>query len=229
MSDVLRDSPSGSGPVGVLVLVHAANVRARKRGGACRIERRISNSGECDGVSVIGQNQRLIIRHQRSMWHRLAAHFGGAPGVSVHTAHSLSSQPLGTGIVLRLTTLGGLSIGGEATPAGDVRPRRLALLAILAAAGAKGISREQILAILWAESEPGARAAQSVANAVQLEARPWRRGRSRDAESSARSGKDHVGRERLPSRHGQQRVGSCGRVVCGAVSRRLLPERCARF
>jgi DNA-binding SARP family transcriptional activator len=56
--------------------------------------------------------------------------------------------------VLRLTTLGGLSIDGDAGPAGDVRPRRLALLAILAAAGGKGISREQVLSILWSESEP---------------------------------------------------------------------------
>jgi DNA-binding SARP family transcriptional activator/tetratricopeptide (TPR) repeat protein len=56
--------------------------------------------------------------------------------------------------VLRLTTFGGLSIDGDPAPAGDVRPRRLALLAILAAAGAKGISREQVLSILWSESEP---------------------------------------------------------------------------
>lgn len=56
--------------------------------------------------------------------------------------------------MLRLTTLGGLWIDGSAKPAGEVRPRRLALLAILAAAGAKGVTRDQVLGILWSESEP---------------------------------------------------------------------------
>lgn len=36
---------------------------------------------------------------------------------------------------------------------GAVRPRRLALLAILAAAGTRGLSRDQVLAILWPESD----------------------------------------------------------------------------
>lgn len=55
--------------------------------------------------------------------------------------------------MLRLHTFGGLRVDGDGGPLGDVRPRRLALLAILAAAGAKGISRDRLLAILWADSE----------------------------------------------------------------------------
>ncbi|MBC7791120.1 MAG: hypothetical protein H7Z74_14330 [Anaerolineae bacterium] len=55
---------------------------------------------------------------------------------------------------MRLRTLGGLWIENEDGSAkGGVRPRRLALLAVLAAAGAKGLSRDQVLAILWPESE----------------------------------------------------------------------------
>lgn len=56
---------------------------------------------------------------------------------------------------MRLKTFGGLWIenaehGAERTP----RPRGLALLAILAAAGPKGVSRDRVLGILWPESEP---------------------------------------------------------------------------
>lgn len=56
---------------------------------------------------------------------------------------------------LRLNTLGGLWI--EDAPGvirQSVRPRRLALLAVLAAAGARGTTRERVLAILWPESPP---------------------------------------------------------------------------
>ncbi|MGQ0538050.1 MAG: AfsR/SARP family transcriptional regulator, partial [Gemmatimonadaceae bacterium] len=55
---------------------------------------------------------------------------------------------------MRLRTLGGLWIDGLEPGAGGPRPRRLALLAILAAAGAKGVSRDRVLGILWPESEP---------------------------------------------------------------------------
>ena len=53
---------------------------------------------------------------------------------------------------MRLTTFGGLWIdrtgaGSDPTP----RPRTLALLAILAAADAKGITRERVKALLWSE------------------------------------------------------------------------------
>src|SRR5581483_4823335 len=68
--------------------------------------------------------------------------------------------------MLRLTTLGRLSIEGGTTQGGaEVRPRRLALLAILAAAGSTGMSREKLLAILWADSEPD-RARHSLSQAL---------------------------------------------------------------
>ena len=55
---------------------------------------------------------------------------------------------------MRLRTFGGLwieSAGAEVEP--RPRPRPLALLAILAAAGAKGVSRDRVLTILWPESD----------------------------------------------------------------------------
>ena len=56
---------------------------------------------------------------------------------------------------MRLNTLGGLWIESDAGASQlSVRPRRLALLAILAAAGSKGATREQVLAVLWPESGP---------------------------------------------------------------------------
>lgn len=56
---------------------------------------------------------------------------------------------------MRLHTFGGLRLenaerSAEVTP----RPRALALLAILAVAGQKGVSREQLLGVLWPESDP---------------------------------------------------------------------------
>jgi len=69
--------------------------------------------------------------------------------------------------VLRLKTLGGLTISREGVPvegAGAQR-RRLALLALLAAAGERALSREKILALLWPESDPE-RARKNLAQAV---------------------------------------------------------------
>jgi DNA-binding SARP family transcriptional activator/TolB-like protein len=57
--------------------------------------------------------------------------------------------------VLRLKTFGGLSLQRDSSPvegAGAQR-RRLALLALLAAAGERGLSREKILGLLWPESD----------------------------------------------------------------------------
>ena len=57
--------------------------------------------------------------------------------------------------MLRLTTFGGLTVENEAGEANaSIRPRQLALLAILAGAGRKGISRDKALGILWADSSP---------------------------------------------------------------------------
>src|SRR3954462_11030835 len=57
--------------------------------------------------------------------------------------------------MLRLLTFGGLSLvddGAPVTGAASQRSR-LALLAVLAAAGPAGVSRDKLLACLWPESE----------------------------------------------------------------------------
>ena len=69
--------------------------------------------------------------------------------------------------MLRLKTFGGLSLSRDGTPvegAGAQR-RRLALLALLAAAGDRGLAREKILGLLWPESDLE-RARKSLAQAV---------------------------------------------------------------
>ncbi|HJR36396.1 MAG TPA: BTAD domain-containing putative transcriptional regulator [Gemmatimonadales bacterium] len=53
---------------------------------------------------------------------------------------------------MRLRTFGGLWIEGEQPPAA-LGPRRLGLLALVAASGRRGISRERALGILWPEAE----------------------------------------------------------------------------
>src|SRR2546430_16338964 len=56
---------------------------------------------------------------------------------------------------LRLKTFGGLSLTGESGPVrGTVAQRReLALLAVLATAGERGVSRDRLLALFWPESD----------------------------------------------------------------------------
>ncbi|HEY4305487.1 MAG TPA: BTAD domain-containing putative transcriptional regulator [Gemmatimonadaceae bacterium] len=68
--------------------------------------------------------------------------------------------------MLRVITLGGLRLERDGVAVSDkMRPRRLALLAILAAAGPNGLTREAVLAILWSESSPE-RARHSLAQEV---------------------------------------------------------------
>lgn len=57
--------------------------------------------------------------------------------------------------MLRLLTLGGLSLSDDGAPVtGAVSQRsRLALLAVLATAGPAGVSRDKLLALLWPESD----------------------------------------------------------------------------
>src|SRR5689334_8360992 len=54
---------------------------------------------------------------------------------------------------LRLTTLGGLALAdGDGVPLAAPPPRRrLALLAVVAASGERGVSREKLLAWFWPE------------------------------------------------------------------------------
>src|SRR5262245_31321580 len=57
-------------------------------------------------------------------------------------------------IPLRLRTLGGLSVDlVSASDGAATRRRPLALLALLAVAGSRGVSRDKIVAYLWPESD----------------------------------------------------------------------------
>lgn len=60
--------------------------------------------------------------------------------------------------MLRLTTFGGLVLqqDGQLHTGPAAQRRRLALLAIIAAAGRRGVSRDKLLSILWPDSEPEA-------------------------------------------------------------------------
>lgn len=81
------------------------------------------------------------------------------PLVSVAKAGYNSGPPLQSSypgltpvVMLRLTTLGGLSVhSGEAKTPVVSRPRHLALLCLLAASASRGVSRDRILALLWPE------------------------------------------------------------------------------
>ena len=69
----------------------------------------------------------------------------------------------GTANVIRIHTLGGLTVrGSDGKPLSGsaIQPRRLAILALLARAGDRGVSRERILSLLWpdADDERGPRA-----------------------------------------------------------------------
>jgi len=55
--------------------------------------------------------------------------------------------------VYRLETFGGLNLAGEGLRSVSHQRRRLALLALLAASGDRGMSREQIVPYLWPESD----------------------------------------------------------------------------
>lgn len=57
--------------------------------------------------------------------------------------------------MIRIRTLGGLSVqGANKAPTGAAtQPRRLAVLALVARAGERGMTREKVLALLWPDSE----------------------------------------------------------------------------
>jgi DNA-binding SARP family transcriptional activator/TolB-like protein/Flp pilus assembly protein TadD len=58
-------------------------------------------------------------------------------------------------LVKRIQTLGGLAVFDGALPVGGnaQQPRRLAILAVLARAGSRGVSRDRIAALLWGDVE----------------------------------------------------------------------------
>jgi DNA-binding SARP family transcriptional activator/tetratricopeptide (TPR) repeat protein len=68
---------------------------------------------------------------------------------------------------LRLNTLGGIRVlaDGKLVAGAAAQPRRLAVLALLARSGRPGVTREKILALLWAD-EPEERARRSLNQAV---------------------------------------------------------------
>jgi DNA-binding SARP family transcriptional activator len=68
---------------------------------------------------------------------------GRAPHPALTRAH--------LSLIFRLETFGGLAIAGDAGTVSTQR-RRLALLALIAAAGRRGVSRDRVLACLWPES-----------------------------------------------------------------------------
>jgi DNA-binding SARP family transcriptional activator/TolB-like protein len=58
--------------------------------------------------------------------------------------------------VIRINTLGGLSVRGEdgaPLSGAAAQPRRMAILALLARAGERGISREKLLGLLWPDAD----------------------------------------------------------------------------
>ena len=68
--------------------------------------------------------------------------------------------------MLRVQTLGGLAVThpGRELGRATVQPRRLALLAVLARAGERGVARERLLALFWPDDDERAR--RSLAQAV---------------------------------------------------------------
>jgi DNA-binding SARP family transcriptional activator len=75
--------------------------------------------------------------------------------------------------VLRINTLGGLSVhaDGRALTGSAAQPRRLAVLALLARAGERGVTREKLLSILWpeADDERGRRSLNQTLYAIRKE------------------------------------------------------------
>src|SRR5262245_7021734 len=86
--------------------------------------------------------------------HVSACH-GGGDGVYAKAPRSISSQQGVNWRVLRLRTFGGLTLarGSEDLTGAVTQRRRLALLALLAASGPAGMSRDKLLAYLWPESD----------------------------------------------------------------------------
>src|SRR5574341_200438 len=85
--------------------------------------------------------------------------------------------------MLYLRTFGGLSVETDGAPAtGAARQRKtLAVLALLAAAGRRGMSRDKLLAYLWPDSDvhhghlsPGSRVARTLRKQIRSIALPSR-------------------------------------------------------
>src|SRR2546427_5541163 len=66
-----------------------------------------------------------------------------------------SQQEVSRSMPFRLRTFGGLSLTGESGPVtgAATQRRKLALLAVLATGGERGVSRDRLLALFWSESD----------------------------------------------------------------------------
>ena len=81
---------------------------------------------------------------------------GDPAPITARSAEHLAAEPARPELsrMLRLTTLGGVALADEQGPLGGrlVQRRRLALLARIAAAGQRGVSRDSLAALLWPDS-----------------------------------------------------------------------------
>src|SRR6185436_11434458 len=69
------------------------------------------------------------------------------------TAHE--NEPLRRCMTLRIITFGTLSVRSDRGPVAGAaaQPRRLALLALLARAGDRGVTREKVTALIWPDAD----------------------------------------------------------------------------
>ena len=133
--------------------------------------------------------------------------------------------------VLRLKTFGGLWIENREANSPSARPRSLALLAICAAAGAKGVSRERVLGILWPESHPErarhALSRRSIVSSAILELRSSSRPRKSINHSRPQPHRER--HRRFSERRARRAVGGRGGPIPAPVPRRFLPRRFPRI
>ena len=133
--------------------------------------------------------------------------------------------------MLRFRTLGGAAVESETGPIGGAAAQRksLALLALLALAGDRGISRDKLLAYLWPETDPD-RAGHRLTQALYALRRDLQVGALFLGSAELRLNAELMGSdvaEFVAARH----AGSwTGRLHCrGALPRRVLPEWRARI
>jgi DNA-binding SARP family transcriptional activator len=82
----------------------------------------------------------------------------GVQSAEILNSNSRSTHPASHAVAYRLETFGGLALYASNGAAIQSQRRRLALLALLAASGERGLTREQLIGYLWADtSEESAR------------------------------------------------------------------------
>lgn len=93
-----------------------------------------------------------------------------------HASRLVTHPPADPGLAHRLSTLGGLGlhIGGRPANGPAAQPRRLALLAVVAASHPRGITRDKVLGLLWpdADAERGRHALQQSLHVLRRELGP---------------------------------------------------------